>query len=59
MVYDILYHPNDVFHLTDLLDPAHTELSLPDTVRKDMAEFIEKMRVEDVDLKQLGVYGEG
>ena len=56
---NIRKHKNDVFRLTDLLDPAHTELSLPDTVRKDMAEFIDKMRTEDVDLKQLGVYGEG
>ena len=42
--------------LTELLDQDQQALSfLPDTVKRDMQEFIERMISEDVDLKQLGI----
>ena len=53
---NIKKHKNDVFRLTELLDQNQQPLSfLPDTVKRDMREFIERMKSEDVDLKQLGI----
>lgn len=53
---NIKKHKNDVFRLTELLDQDQQALSfLPDTVKRDMQEFIERMISEDVDLKQLGI----
>ena len=53
---NIRKHKNDVFRLTELLDQNQEGLSfLPDTVRNDMREFVERMTFEDVDLKQLKI----
>ena len=51
-------HKNDVFRLTELLDQNMPPLNgVPETVRKDMREFLERMASEEVDLKQLGIRG--
>ncbi len=49
-------HRNDVFRLTELIDPDRRIYS-PDAVLKDLHSFIDKMRDEVVDLKQLGIVG--
>ena len=48
-------HKNDVFRLYQILDPA-SDPEAPETVKKDIREFISRMRVEDVDLKALGLH---
>lgn len=47
-------HKNDVFRLYQILDPA-IDPGAPEAVKKDIGEFISRMRVEDVDLKALGI----
>lgn len=51
---NIRKHKNDVFRLSVLLNAEERIHVLP-TVNHDIAEFIEAMRGEDVDLKQLGI----
>lgn len=54
---NIRKHKNDVFRLTQLLERnGETFLSVPDAVLADMRAFSERMKFEDVDLKQLGVF---
>jgi hypothetical protein len=53
---NIRKHKNDVFRLTDLIDPEAT-VSAPDAVLRDTREFVERMKEEAVDLKQLGIVG--
>jgi hypothetical protein len=53
---NIRKHKNDVFRLTDLLDPE-IRIAAPGTVAKDVHEFIERMKEEPVDLKHLGIVG--
>ena len=54
---DIRKHKNDVFRLTVLLPRDPVPLSgVPATVRTDMKVFIDKMKSESIDLKQLGIY---
>lgn len=56
---NIRKHKNDVFRLTELLDQNQGRLeNMPVTVRKDMRLFLERIKEEDVDLKQLGIRGE-
>ena len=51
-------HKNDVFRLTELLAEDQQKLSfLPEAVRNDMREFTDRMELEEVDLKQLGIRG--
>ena len=53
---NIRKHKNDVFRLTELLDWNQNLLpGLSDKIEGDMREFIERMRSENVDLKQLGI----
>lgn len=53
---NIRKHKNDVFRLTGLLDRNKESLSfLPDAIKVDMREFIERMESEVVDLKQIGI----
>ncbi len=53
---NIRKHKNDVFRLTELLAQNQQALTfLPDTVQKDMLEFIKRMATEDVDLQQIGI----
>lgn len=47
-------HKNDVFRLYQILDPA-SDPEAPEAVKKDIREFISRMRDEDVDLKSLGI----
>ena len=47
-------HKNDVFRLYQILDPA-SDPKAPEIVKKDIREFISRMRVEEVDLKSLGL----
>jgi hypothetical protein len=47
-------HKNDVFRLYQILDPT-SDPKAPENVKKDIREFISRMRVEDVDLKSLGL----
>jgi hypothetical protein len=47
-------HKNDVFRLYQILDPA-SDPTAPEVVKKDVREFISRMRGEDVDLKSLGL----
>ena len=55
---NIRKHKDDVFRLTELLDQNQERLeSIPVTVRKDMRLFLERIKGEDVDLKQLGIRG--
>jgi hypothetical protein len=53
---NIRKHKNDVFRLTDLLNPE-MRIAAPETVINDVHEFIERMKEETVDLKQLGIVG--
>lgn len=46
-------HKNDVFRLFQILDPT-IDPAAPDTVKKDLRDFIACMRGENVDLKTLG-----
>jgi hypothetical protein len=45
-------HKNDVFRLFQILDPAN-DPAAPEAVKRDIREFITRMRDEDVDLKSL------
>lgn len=55
---DIRKHKNDVFRLSELLEEDQKPLSfLPEEIKNDMRKFIEEMRLEEVDLKQLGIRG--
>ena len=47
-------HKNDVFRLFQILDPAD-DPAAPEAVKRDIREFITRMRDEDVDLKSLGL----
>ena len=49
-------HKNDVFRLYQILDPV-SEPAAPETVKKDIGEFISRMRSEEIDLKALGIRG--
>ena len=49
-------HKNDVFRLTELLEQGMEPLPyLPDKIKADMKEFIKRMLLEEVDLKQIGI----
>ena len=53
---NIRKHKNDVFRLTELLDHNMAPLTyIPDAISADISEFTERMRAEDVDLKQIGI----
>ena len=55
---NIRKHKNDVFRLTELLAQSQAKLPfMPSAVKSDMSKFIERMAVEDVNLKQLGIDG--
>ena len=53
---DIRKHKNDVFRLTELLEPKQ-KVASPPAVYEDIQEFIELMMAEAIDLKQLGLVG--
>ncbi len=53
---NIRKHRNDVFRLTELINPD-VRIETPDAVKKDFEHFIELMKNEPVDLKQLKITG--
>uniref|UniRef100_UPI003522548F hypothetical protein n=2 Tax=Blautia faecicola TaxID=2509240 RepID=UPI003522548F len=53
---NIKKHKNDVFRLTELIDPT-TKVVAPQGVYADIQEFVQRMKNENVDIKQLGLVG--
>ena len=53
---NIRKHKNDVFRLTELIDPA-AKITAPNGVYADIQEFVQRMQNESVDIKQLGLAG--
>lgn len=53
---NIRKHKNDVFRLTELIDPS-IQITAPAGVLDDIHIFISRMAGEEVDLKQLGIVG--
>ena len=53
---NIKKHKNDVFRLTELIDPT-AKIVAPKGVYADIQEFVQRMKNENVDIKQLGVVG--
>lgn len=51
---NIKKHKNDVFRLTELIDPT-IKIKVPHSVYIDVQNFIDKMKSEAIDLKQLGL----
>jgi hypothetical protein len=51
---NIRKHKNDVFRMSVLLTPE-TKVQLPDSIRKDIADFVRAMGSEQVEMKALGV----
>ena len=53
---NIKKHKNDVFRLTELIDPT-IKITAPQQVYTDIQEFLQRMQNENIDLKQLGLVG--
>ena len=53
---NIKKHKNDVFRLTELIDPT-VKTAAPQGVYADIQEFVQRMKNENVDIKQLGLVG--
>ena len=53
---NIKKHKNDVFRLTELVDPT-AKVVAPQGVYADIQEFVQRMKNENVDIKQLGLVG--
>jgi hypothetical protein len=53
---NIRKHKNDIFRLTDLLN-SEMKVATPQAVINDVHEFVERMKKEPIDLKQLGIVG--
>lgn len=53
---DIRKHKNDVFRLTQLINPTEKVMA-PKGVCEDMQEFVDRMKDENVDIKQLNLPG--
>ena len=53
---NIKKHKNDVFRLTELIDPA-VKIMAPQGVYADIQEFVQRMQSESIELKQLGLVG--
>ena len=47
-------HKNDVFRLTELIDPT-SKVMAPQGVYEDIQNFVQRMQTERVDIKQLGL----
>ena len=50
------WRKNDAFRLTELIDPT-VKIAAPQGVYADIQEFVQRMKNENVDIKQLGVVG--
>ena len=53
---NIKKHKNDVFRLTELIDPT-LKIRTPQGVYTDVQEFVQRMQNESIDVKQLGLVG--
>lgn len=53
---NIKKHKNDVFRLTELIDPT-AKIVAPQGVYADIQEFVQRMKNENMDTKQLGLVG--
>lgn len=53
---NIRKHKNDVFRLTELIDPT-VRIAAPRGVYEDMQSFVNRMKDEPIDIKQLGLAG--
>ena len=53
---NIKKHKNDVFRLTELIDPT-VKIATPSGVYEDVQKFVDRMKNETVDVKQLGLVG--
>lgn len=53
---NIKKHKNDVFRLTELIDPT-VKIIAPSGVHDDIQKFVDRMKNETVDVKQLGLVG--
>ena len=53
---NIKKHKNDIFRLTELIDPA-VKITAPQGVYTDVQEFVQRMQSESIDMKQLGLIG--
>lgn len=53
---NIKKHKNDVFRLTELIDTS-VVIETPAGVYEDMQKFLDRMRDESIDIKQLGLAG--
>ena len=53
---NIKKHKNDVFRLTELIDPT-AKVVAPQGVYADIQEFVRRMKKENLDIKQLGLVG--
>ena len=53
---NIKKHKNDVFRLTELIDPT-VKITAPQGVFTDVQNFIQRMQNESIDIKQLGLVG--
>ena len=53
---NIKKHKNDVFRLTELIDPT-VKIMAPQGVYADIQEFVQRMQPESIELKQLGLVG--
>ena len=53
---NIRKHKNDVFRLTELIDPE-LRIQVPAGVYEDIQAFCNRMNDEDVNVKQLGLVG--
>ena len=47
-------HMKDVFRIYAIVDPEYT-VTPADSIRSDMQQFIERMRNEDIDMKEMGL----
>jgi len=55
---DIVKHKNDVFRLYRVIEPSF-KADIPKGIRDDMGDFLDAMASETVDLKNLGIKGQG
>ena len=53
---NIKKHKNDVFRLTELIDPT-VKIATPSGVYEDIQKFVDRIKNETVDIKQLGLMG--
>jgi hypothetical protein len=51
---DVKKHRNDIFRLFAIVDPDFAA-DVPEQVKNDLIEFIERVRSEEIDMKQMGL----